>query len=207
MPYLDIRLANSTLDDAARRTLGRRSTALLRDVLGKRADLTAVSITELPSSSWMVGERLQSESGLPAAHAEVTITSGTNTAEQKARFIAAMAALLKEILPRLHEATYVLVREIDARSWGYDGSTQEARKQSGTGARAGTVAEAEFSGVEPDIKRSASGAIDTEFYMARARRMRSQAARGAMAHLLAAIVRLPDALKTARHPANSRRPC
>jgi 4-oxalocrotonate tautomerase len=204
MPYLDIRIANATLDASARRALGQRGTALLHDILGKHTDLTAVSIIDLPASSWMIGGSTQAESGRPAAHAEATITTGTNTAEQKGRFIAEMAALLKEILPKLHEATYVLVREIDARGWGYDGSTQEARKQSGTGARAGTVAEAEFSGVEPDIKRSASGAIDTEFYMAQARRMRSETVRGTMEQLLAAIVRLPGALKIAHPRAN---PC
>lgn len=209
MPYLDIRVANAAPDESARRTLGLRSTGLLRDILGKRAELTAVSITQLPASSWMIGERPQSESSRPAAHAEVTITSGTNTAEQKARFIAAMAALLRETFPGLHETTYVVVREVDAGSWGYDGCTQDARKRAGIGlpASAGTARAPASLDPAAQITRSASGAIDTEFYVAQAHRARSAAVQRLLRQLLAVIGRLPDALKIARHPANSRRPC
>lgn len=194
MPYLDIRIANATLDESARRALGQRGTALLHDILGKRADLTAVSILDLPASSWMVGGRAQADSGRPGAHAEATITTGTNTAEQKAQFVARMAALLRETLPALHEATYVIVREIDAQSWGYNGLTQEARKQAGAAPVRASL------GSEAQIKRSASGAIDTEHYMLRARQARSEAVHHLLARLLAAIARLPDTLKNASQP-------
>lgn len=199
MPYLDIRIANTALDQPARHQLGQRGTALLRDLLGKRPELTAVSIIDLPSSSWMIGTQPQSDSGRPAAHAEVTVTSGTNTAEQKARFIAGMAALLRETLPALHQATYVVVREIDARSWGYDGLTQDDRKQASPGVRAsvGAIQQMESLGGEPQIKRSASGAIDTEFYMAQARRARRDASYSALKQVVAAVAQLPDVIKAA----------
>lgn len=207
MPYLDIRIANANLDEPTRRRLGRRGTALLQEILGKRPELTAVSITDLPAGSWMVGERLQSDSGRPAAHAEVTITAGTNTPEQQARFIAETAALLKETLPGLHEATYVVVREIAATSWGYDGLTQDARKR----ARAQAPEEsarppAERLPAEP--RRSASGAIDTQFYMAQAQRLRNETLHNALRRLFAAIVRLPVRLHTLRRrPVRPLRPC
>lgn len=205
MPYLDIRIANTASDESAQRRLGLQGTTLVRDILGKRAELTAVSITQLPSSAWMIGERLQSESSRPAAHAEVTVTRGTNTPQQKARFIAAMATLLRETFPGLHEATYVLVREIDAESWGYDGLTQDARKRA-IDVSASTQAP---KSLDPPahIRRSASGAIDTQFYIAQAYRARSAAVQHLLRQVLAVIGRLPDAIMAARRPANSRRPC
>lgn len=206
MPYLDIRIANTASDESAQRRLGIRGTTLVRDILGKRAELTAVSITQLPSSAWMIGERLQSESSRPAAHAEVTVTRGTNTPEQKAQFIAAMAALLRETFPGLHEATYVLVREIDAGSWGYDGSTQDARKRATIDVSASTQVPESLDWTA-HIRRSASGAIDTESYIAEAHRARSAAVQRLLRRLLAFIGRLPDTLKPVRQPANLRRPC
>lgn len=186
MPYLDIRVANADLDDSARDVLSRRGTALLHRILGKQPKLTAVSMATFAPASWMVGEPSQADRNRPAAHVEATITAGTNTAAQKAQFIAAMAALLKETLPGLHQATYVVVREIDAASWGYDGVTQDARKRN-------TPAPALLRS-ETEIRRSPSGVVDTEFYMAQAHRLRSAAVRDGLYRFLAALRRVPEIL-------------
>jgi 4-oxalocrotonate tautomerase len=65
-----------------------------------------------------------------AAHVEANVTIGTNTPDEKQRFIRAMTELLKECLgEQLPVATYVIVREVDADAWGYDGLTQEHRRK------------------------------------------------------------------------------
>jgi len=202
MPYLDIRLANADLDDPARQRLARHGTALLQRILGKRPELTAVSVIDIRPAGWMVGERSQVESRRPAAHVEATITAGTNTAEQKAHFIAEMAALLKVALPGLDQATYVVVREIGAGDWGYDGVTQDARRQAPEAART-----PEPYAAEPNIRRSASGAVDTEFYMEHARKLRNAAARDFLRRLFAALRRLPPQLRPLQREITPPRPC
>jgi 4-oxalocrotonate tautomerase len=101
-----------------------------RDVhllLGKRAEVTAVTVVELPQASWAVGGQ-GVERG---AHAEIVITVGTNTAAEKAAMVAAADANLREALGLLPEATYVVIQEMDADSWGYHGLTQQARSAAG----------------------------------------------------------------------------
>ena len=75
--------------------------------------------------SWTIG----GEPVPVAAHLDVKVTRGTNTHEEKARFVAAVAAMFRQVLgPDLPLATYVVIDEIEADAWGYDGITQEERR-------------------------------------------------------------------------------
>ncbi len=97
----------------------------MADVLGKRPDLTAVLIETHDAALWSVG-------GEPvpcAAHLEATVTAGTNSAPEKAEFLRAAHDLLARVAGAdLPPATYVVVREVPADTWGYGGRTQEARR-------------------------------------------------------------------------------
>ncbi len=129
MPFLHISLSGVSLatDDIAR--LQAAATRLIAVSLAKRAELTAVRIETVPSGAWSVGGAPVS----PAAHLEANITAETNSAEEKARFVTEAHALLQEAAGgALPLATYVVIREIDAESWGYGGRTQAARRVEAT---------------------------------------------------------------------------
>lgn len=162
MPYLDIRLASPFFEEATCRQLALTGTRLANELLGKRPGVTAVSINHFPMWAWMSGRSVQLERNAPAAYAELTITSGTNSSEEKAAFVAAMSAALKTTLPGLSEASYVVIREVDAENWGYDGVTQYARRQQRTVPAEG-------------IRRTPSGALDMAYYEKRARQLRGEA--------------------------------
>jgi 4-oxalocrotonate tautomerase len=107
--------------------LAKSLTTLTEVVLKKRAAVTAVTIEDLPAARWYVGGEPVDE---PTAHLEISITTGTNTAEQKAEFITQAYALLCEQLnggQPLHLASYIIVREVAGTDWGFDGVTQAAR--------------------------------------------------------------------------------
>lgn len=104
-------------------------TDLTVQLLGKRQEVTAVVIDQLPPAQWHIG-------GEPVAQAtallEISITEGTNTAQEKAAFIAAaFAELAHQLAPDavLAPASYVVVRELPAQDWGYGGMTQLARRR------------------------------------------------------------------------------
>ena len=105
--------------------LGAALTALTVRVLHKRAEVTVVMIEDLPAARYLVG-------GIAARNAaaclEISITAGSNTAAQKAQFVSEADALLRRLLGDLHEASYVIVRELPASDWGYGGKTQAARR-------------------------------------------------------------------------------
>lgn len=125
MPFLHLRIAGKPLSTKDVSHLQTELTDLMQRILNKKKSLTAVLIEEVPGSGWSVGA-----GPVPlAAHLEAAITAGTNTSAEKAEFIAAAAQVLKRLCgDALPVATYVILREIDAESWGYDGQTQAARR-------------------------------------------------------------------------------
>jgi 4-oxalocrotonate tautomerase len=92
-------------------------------VLRKNPQLTSVLVEQTPVQGWSIGDARVAR----AAHLDVKVTSGTNTAEEKARFVARAHALMTQILGTLPDATYVVVHEIAADAWGYGGETQAQR--------------------------------------------------------------------------------
>lgn len=127
MPTLSLRIASLQNPDRYR-ALARALTELTADLLGKQAGLTAVLVEDLPAAAWFVGG---AEAQRPTAQLELSITAGTNTIAEKEAFIAAAhAELARQLAPHtgLETASYVIVRELPATDWGYDGRTQQDRR-------------------------------------------------------------------------------
>lgn len=128
MPTLTVKLpAEAPAGEEA--ALAAALTRITAEVLGKRAELTAVLIEWLPPAHWFIGGR---PPGRPTAWLEIAITAGTNTAAEKAAFVArAHAELRYRLAPaggELEPASYVIVREVAETDWGYGGQTQQARR-------------------------------------------------------------------------------
>jgi len=124
MPFVRMTVSGPALAPEQVSRLQTEMTELMASILGKQADLTSVLVEQVAIAGWAIG-------GTPAklaVHVDATITAGTNSPEQKARFIEKTMKLLKSVVGRdLHPATYVVVTEVPANSWGYDGRTQESR--------------------------------------------------------------------------------
>ena len=58
---------------------------------------------------------------------DIKIVDGTNTKDEKARYIAAVFAKMGELLGELHPESYVYVHDVRAEAYGYAGLTQEFR--------------------------------------------------------------------------------
>jgi len=127
MPTLHLKV--SPLQNPPRyRALAQALTLLSTEHLGKRAEVTAVLIEDLPAARWYVGGQ---DVLRPTAFLEISITQGTNSSQEKAAFIAAAFAELQAQLgvgQPLEPASYVVVRELPATDWGYGGQTQAARQ-------------------------------------------------------------------------------
>ena len=127
MPTLNLH-TNLPLDPPRQTQLAKALTSITAEVLGKRPDVTAVLLHTVPAAQWFIGGVVSTQ---PTAMLQFDITAGTNTAEQKAAFIAAVWAALEHQLgggQPLAPASYVIVRELPATDWGYGGLTQRARQ-------------------------------------------------------------------------------
>jgi 4-oxalocrotonate tautomerase len=126
MPFIRITASGPTLAPEQVSRLQTEMTELMASVLGKKASLTSVLVEQPAVAGWAIGRAPASV----AAHVDATVTAGTNSPEEKARFIERTMRLLKNVLGmELGPATYVVVTEVPAQSWGYDGRTQESRLQ------------------------------------------------------------------------------
>ncbi|EGK69860.1 MAG: hypothetical protein GY848_05365 [Methyloversatilis sp.] len=123
MPMITLNLSRP-LDPDTRRAVVRAVTDLTAEVLGKKRELTALAVGHV--EHWSVGAEPAGEA-LTAFHLEVRVTAGTNTKPEKANYIAAVWQALDELVGPLHPASYIVVTDLPADSWGYAGETQEVR--------------------------------------------------------------------------------
>lgn len=128
MPTLQLKVS-PTQNPERYPALASALTTLTAQFLGKRSEVTAVIIEDLPAARWYVGGH---DTRRPTALLEIDITQGTNTPAEKAGFIEAAFAELQRQLGDatgvLEECSYVIVREVPASDWGYGGITQLARR-------------------------------------------------------------------------------
>lgn len=123
MPYIDV-LVHPAATPTQAAALAHGITDAMVDVLGKRREVTAVRIGAAHALLWTIGGEPCRE---PTAFVDVKITAGSNSREQKAAVVRHLHALLERTLGTLAEASYVVVHELPAESWGYAGVTQAAR--------------------------------------------------------------------------------
>jgi 4-oxalocrotonate tautomerase len=125
MPFIRVTVSGPRLAPKQVVLLHTEITQLMAVVLNKRADLTSVLVEQPAAADWAIGGRAVKV----AVHVEATITAGTNSPEQKAGFIEKTMRLLTSVLgSELNPVAYIVVSEVPANAWGYDGRTQESRQ-------------------------------------------------------------------------------
>lgn len=102
-------------------------TGLTAGVLGKDPRVTAVAVSYVPRRQWFVGGQSAEELGKGAFFVDVRISDGTNTKDEKARYVAETFAAMERLLGPLHPESYVHVNDVRADAYGYGGLTQERR--------------------------------------------------------------------------------
>jgi 4-oxalocrotonate tautomerase len=126
VPFIRITVLGPPLGSEQVAQLQNETTNLMESALGKVASLTSVLVEQPSVANWTIGRNRASV----AVHVNATITAGTNSATEKARYIELTMNLLRSTFgTELSSATYIVLEEVPAQSWGYDGRTQESRRQ------------------------------------------------------------------------------
>lgn len=126
MPYFNLAIGQP-VEPETRAFLARSTTSLIAELLGKRAEVTAVRIDDLPAGHWFIAGEPAAALGIPL-QATLYITAGTNTTAEKAGFIAQLDRLLRDTFGAVPEASYIVIHELAADDWGYGGQTQAGRR-------------------------------------------------------------------------------
>ena len=121
MPYINIKL-NAKESDELREKIANIVLENTTTILNKKADVTSVLVEFVTQNSWSVGGK-----NCVTFYLDIKITKGTNTKEQKANYIKKCYNDFQELLGEITPASYIVIDEIDADSWGFEGLTQEYR--------------------------------------------------------------------------------
>lgn len=126
MPYLYVRVSVPESRGAAERI----AAALMKrtsEVLGKKPELTSIAIEFASAEHWFVGGTRAGEQGAVTFYLDVKITDGTNTKSQKADYVKSVFADFESMFGPILPASYIVIDDVRADSWGYQGRTQEHR--------------------------------------------------------------------------------
>jgi 4-oxalocrotonate tautomerase len=114
-------------EDVLTHRLAEVVTRLTAEVLGKDPKVTALAVEWIPRRRWYVAGRTTEALGRPAFFLEVRVTEGTNTKDEKARYVREAFAAIAGLLGGADPESYVHVNEVKADAYGYGGRTQERR--------------------------------------------------------------------------------
>ena len=129
MPYINIRLGRN-LDQEQRNLLYEKTTSLMNTVMRKRPEVAVVHIQESESQQWSVNSTSIAAEDPVAAYVDIKVTDGTNSPSEKAEMISQTVKMLQDVVGIIQEACYVVIDDIPADSWGYNGKTQAERAAS-----------------------------------------------------------------------------
>ncbi|MGZ6124257.1 MAG: tautomerase family protein [Myxococcales bacterium] len=126
MPMITVDVAAAP-DVKLTKKIVERITELSSGILGKDPRVTAIAVDYLPPRQWFVGGRSVEEIGKAAFFLDVRISDGTNTKDEKARFVAEAFKAMERLLGAVHPESYIHVDDARADAYGYGGLTQERR--------------------------------------------------------------------------------
>ena len=126
MPYLNVRIAKQGSVDLAEKIVA----ILMKhtsEVLGKNPDVTSIDINFVSPSLWYVGGESLATKNEITFYLEIKVTDGTNTKQEKAEYIQKVFADFESHLGPITPASYIVIHDVRADSWGFEGKTQEYR--------------------------------------------------------------------------------
>jgi 4-oxalocrotonate tautomerase len=126
MPYLHLRLSTQPSAEGAAR-IASVLTDLTAQILGKKRELTAVSIETVSPQRWTVGGVPLAGRPVQSFFLDVMVSAGTNSQHDMAEYIARVYAALEALIGPLEPVSYVAIHERAADAWGYQGLTQAFR--------------------------------------------------------------------------------
>lgn len=127
MPLITLR-ANKIFSENIRDSLAESLSLITENILRKNKEVIVVHFEATDQQAeWYIGGAVKSDNEA-IFELSIIVTKGTNTDEEKALWIAQAWKLVREALGKASHPNYISIQEIDGKSWGYNGLSQEQRK-------------------------------------------------------------------------------
>jgi len=127
MPLITLR-ANKIFTLEKRNDLAESLSLITEKILRKNKQVIVLRFETIDQpTQWYVGGVVKSDDAA-IFELSILVTKGTNTDSEKTEWIAEAWKLVTEALDGAPHPNYISVQEIDEKSWGYNGLSQEQRK-------------------------------------------------------------------------------
>jgi 4-oxalocrotonate tautomerase len=124
MPIINLKISGQE-DPALAQEIAKTISNVTRDVLNKKPEVTAVTVTFVPDYLWFVNSVSLAELKTKSFHLDIKISDSTNLKADKAKYIDAVHNSLTSILGNIHPVSYTAIQEMKADAYGYEGLTIE----------------------------------------------------------------------------------
>ncbi|CAJ1184671.1 tautomerase family protein [Companilactobacillus nantensis] len=121
MPYINVRIADKKSQETAS-AVATLLTNLAHTELKKNREVAAVDVQF--AEYWFVGGKNIDKKTF---YIEIKVTAGTNTRDEKAKFIQQAYEGMKNILGGVTSTSYIVVKDVAPDDWGFGGKTQGYR--------------------------------------------------------------------------------
>lgn len=126
MPYLNTRIAMQESRAVAEQVVS-MLTKHTDAILGKKPEVTSVEVSFVSPGLWFVGGTPVAADNAVTFYLEIKVTAGTNTKAEKADYVRTVFSGFESILGPIAPASYIVIHDVGADSWGFQGRTQEYR--------------------------------------------------------------------------------
>lgn len=126
MPIINVTVTGKA-DPALSQRIATTVSELTAKHLHKDPTITAVAVSYADPAHWFAGGRSLSDQGTNSFWLDIKVVDGTNTKQEMASYLEAVFAGFQQLLGNVHSESYILVHEVSAAAYGYEGKTQEFR--------------------------------------------------------------------------------
>lgn len=126
MPYLNVRISMKESPVVAEKivsTLMKHTAGLL----GKKPEVISIAVDFVSPEFWFIGGSRLSDQNAVTFYLDIKVTEGTNTKAEKAKYVKEVFLDFEAIMGPITPASYIVIHDIRADSWGFQGKTQEFR--------------------------------------------------------------------------------
>ena len=126
MPYLNVRVSIAESMETAEKIVA----VLMKhtsEILRKKPDVTSIEIDFIAPDRWFVGGVRVSDLKAITFYLDIKVTDGTNTKAEKANYVKTVFAEFESVLGPITPASYIVIHDVRADSWGFQARTQEYR--------------------------------------------------------------------------------
>lgn len=124
MPAIHLKVSGEE-NPALAKELALTISNITKDVLKKRAEVTVVTVSFIPTDFWFINSESLTELNAKSFYLTIKISDSTNLKEDKAAYIDAVHKALETILGDIHPVSYTAIEETKADAYGYEGLTIE----------------------------------------------------------------------------------